>query len=436
MIYVIVGPDGSGKTTCVKRLQEYCTFTGDSKLFVKESYTDDSDDKWHRVERMYKLFRSGIDVVYDRATVIDDLVYNGITPGEAVSNIRRREYAVALMHTEARVIYMYADVDTLSARVDRRGDEYIRTSQLQAILDGYEATFEELGVEPYRIDTSVMSEDEALEAVHDIVCHKSFKLAHIVPVGSLSKLDGKQYLMCLAHLVKQSDEYAGYYTNAASDRGRFVLMDNGAAEGSQLSNEELLECYLKVRPDELVLPDTLCDTDDTLAKFGPALDYFTAHNLPCRFMAVPQGETLDDWVRCAEVMVQDPRVDTIGVSKFLTQVTGNLTARMVALGELGCLIEKYRRYDLEVHLLGCNEEPALVHMMAKAFPFVRGCDTACGYLCAKAGIEVHATTDRPNRTIDFLGGKDYDSLSATLLDFEIACGVYNNAHDVTWRKGE
>lgn len=436
MIYIIVGPDGAGKTTCVKRLQEYCAFAGDDKLFVKESYTDSSDNKWQRVERLYKLFRSGIDVVYDRATVIDDLVYNGITPGEAVSNTRRREYAAALMHTEARVIYMYADVDTLSARVDGRGDEYIRTSQLQAILDGYEATFEELGVEPYRVDTSAMSEDEAFEAVHDIVCRKSFKLAHIVPVGSLGKLDGKQYLMCLAHLVKQSDEYAGYYANAASDRGRFVLMDNGAAEGSQLSNEELLECYLKVRPDELVLPDTLCDTDDTLAKFGPALDYFTAHNLPCRFMAVPQGKTLDDWVRCAEVMVQDPRVNTIGVSKFLQSSVGMDTTRVDALVALERLIKEHRRYGLEVHMLGYNERPWLVGAFRRVCSFVRGCDTAYGYLCAKAGVEVHATTDRPNRTIDFLGGKDYDGLSATLLDFEIACGVYNNAHDVTWRKGE
>ena len=62
-----------------------------------------------------------------------------------------------------------------------------------------------------------------------MVMRKSKKIAHIVPVKCLEKTANNQYHMCLAHLVKESEEYASFYRRM-SDEGKFVLMDNGVAE--------------------------------------------------------------------------------------------------------------------------------------------------------------------------------------------------------------
>ena len=71
---------------------------------------------------------------------------------------------------------------------------------------------------------------------------KDFKVAQIVPVPHLPQIENNHYHMCLAHLVKESEGYTEFYRRM-SDEGKFVLMDNGAAEGSQLATYELLEMY-------------------------------------------------------------------------------------------------------------------------------------------------------------------------------------------------
>ena len=94
---------------------------------------------------------------------------------------------------------------------------------------------------------------------------KDFKVAQIVPVSCLHMIQGNHYHMCLAHLVEASDEYTKFY-RGMSEHGKYVLMDNGAAENSQLGVDELLAMYDKVKPTEIVVPDTLCDMEDTLKK--------------------------------------------------------------------------------------------------------------------------------------------------------------------------
>ena len=94
---------------------------------------------------------------------------------------------------------------------------------------------------------------------------KEFKVAHIVPVSHLSDTTDNQYHMCLAHLVKESDEYTAHFAKMAAD-GKFVLMDNGAAEGAQLRFGELFGMYEKIKPTEIVLPDTLFNPASTIQK--------------------------------------------------------------------------------------------------------------------------------------------------------------------------
>lgn len=266
------------------------------------------------------------------------------------------------------------------------------------------------------------------------VRNKNPKVAHIVPVRCLEKTKTNQYHMCLAHLVKQCDEYAAFYKRM-SDEGNYVLMDNGAAENNQLSVEELIQCYSKVRPAEIILPDTLLDGYDTIDKAHKSLEALHKYydgKLPFKTMFVPQAKTVYDWKLCLEQANADDSIefDTIGVPKCISTYTGDIEARRKCLQAIGAVFGNAK----EIHLLGCCENTSIIRNMMRSadLPAVRGIDSAFTYLCSQAGIMIDGDVDRPSGEIDFFAGRDYDSLESNMSGFNKAVGVVNNSLDATW----
>lgn len=262
---------------------------------------------------------------------------------------------------------------------------------------------------------------------------KEFRVAHIVPVSHLKETEGLQYHMCLAHLVG-NEEYRNHFANMAK-LGRFVLMDNGAAEGAQLQPEKLIEAYAEICPNEIVLPDTLYESGSTIQKTRNFINKLDNRNLlgEFRLMAVPQGNTFNEWLACARIFVKDTRINTIGVSKFLNICTKNRFVRYQACRELEKLIAEYNRADLEVHLLGCDEGPCVVNAIKNQFKFVRGCDSAFAYLQAQSGKMLTIGDDsRPEGTINFLNGKHYDGFVKYMENFNEFAGAKENGLSTTW----
>ena len=259
---------------------------------------------------------------------------------------------------------------------------------------------------------------------------KDFKIAQIVPVPHLEQIEKNHYHMCLAHLV-DNKEYAKFYRRM-SENGKFVLMDNGAAEGAQLPVGELLEMYETINPTEIVLPDTLNDCVDTLRKTLAFVHEYK--ELPYRFMGVPQGKDFDEWCACVEVMLREPRINTIGVSKFLNIATGCEDIRFHACAYIERVAEALDRRDIEIHLLGCDEGPGLVHGIQDLFPRVRGCDSAFAFIAAQANVEITEETERPEGEIDFIEGTVLCSeLSKRMKEFEDVTGVKDNKVAHSWR---
>ena len=262
---------------------------------------------------------------------------------------------------------------------------------------------------------------------------KEFRVAHIVPVPHLKDTKDLQYHMCLAHLVN-NDEYREHFAKMAAE-GRFVLMDNGAAEGSQLQAGALVEMYQQINPTEIVLPDTLYEPGSTIQKTRNFLMILDDSGLGKKYrkMAVPQGKTLREWEACARIFVKDTRIDSIGISKFLNVATGDRYVRFAACACLKRLIIEYGRYDLEVHLLGCDEGPLVVKMCHEAYPFVRGCDSAFAYLQAQAGKMMTLTDDkRPEGTIDFINGIEREHFDSYMNNFNAFAGITDNGLSTTW----
>lgn len=433
MLYIMAGADGTGKSTCFETLKRYL---GNKAVFVKESYTPSIEERFARVRKIAELAKSDKVVIYDRATVLDDLVYEPVLQkkNSVLCEDVEMYHLVEQVLREAKILYFTCENAVLKERLEERGDEYVTFDDIVEIRDTYDEVFEAIGIRPYVFNTTHEGVTTIAAQVLQIVYRKPFRIAHIVPQGSLHRIKDKGYLMCLANVVNVDSAYAEFYSEA-SKGDSYVLMDNGAAEGQQLSMEQLVACYERIMPDEIVLPDTLCNCEDTLRKSSEAIMYlnnvYGVHK-PFTFMGVPQGHNLDEWCGCMEEMIKWPELHALGVSKFLQMEDGDELTRYWAVQCIENAIKRYRRYDVEVHLLGCSESPQTIAKIAKDFPFVRGCDSAYGYICTQADVRIYKDTKRPAGEIDFVYGRDYDSLSDNLSALELAAGVLDNSYDERW----
>lgn len=262
---------------------------------------------------------------------------------------------------------------------------------------------------------------------------KEFRVAHIVPVAHLEDTVENQYHMCLAHLIK-NEAYQNHFRRM-SELGRFVLMDNGAAEGAQLQPDALIETYEKINPSEIVLPDSLFEAGSTIQKSRNFMKMLQGRGMidQYRLMAVPQGNCLEEWEACARIFVKDTRVNTIGVSKFTNIGWRDRYARVKACDILAALFKEYDREDMEVHLLGCDEGPLIVKQIHEAHSFVRGCDSAFSYLQAQENKLMSLADDsRPEGTIDFINGPKLAAFTTYMDNFNKFAGVRDNGITSTW----
>lgn len=215
--------------------------------------------------------------------------------------------------------------------------------------------------------------------------------ATILPTKMLQFARKDQYHMSLAQLIGVDAAYTEWYQNQVNSN-KFVIMDNGAAEGEAPIAEELLIKYEILHPSEMVLPDTIFDMDDTIEKGLRALQVLD-RKVDCTFMAVPQGQTFEEWVDCARVMLFWP-IETIGVSKFCTPQYGPM-ARYRCVEALYKAMEE-TGIQVNIHLLGCWEDPREIGQIQTKFN-VRGCDSIIAYAFAQAGRLLDMTTnERPN----------------------------------------
>ena len=237
-----------------------------------------------------------------------------------------------------------------------------------------------------------------------------FYVTGIVSVKHLNLLEKDKIHMCLANVARLSDQYKDFYKRKVQE-GCFVLMDNGAAEGDQPSNEEIMMLAKEINPTELILTDTLYDNADTVKRSTEALNLYKEGGLTCGFMAVPQGKDLDDWEDCLRKLIMLDGVTTIGVSKFISMWENGDDARYRALEVIEKVCEETGK-DVAVHLLGSHVSVAEVKSVKDAFSRVRSSDSAFAYIATQAGEQVELNKRRSKGEIDFVSGE----VDSELLD--------------------
>lgn len=197
------------------------------------------------------------------------------------------------------------------------------------------------------------------------------KISHIVPVDLLDLIEGRDFYMCLANIAIKNKEYLEFYKQQ-KQRGAFVLLDNGEAEGDQMSLDTIWKVVEQINPNEIILNDSLFNREETIKKSKQALDYYKSKGYEGQYMFVVQGKTFEDWIKCYEEFDMT-NISTIGIPKAVVKWNDDT--------RLKCC-EYLKDKNKQVHLLGCqNSIKELIKL--RQYNFIRSNDTSLAFLLAK-----------------------------------------------------
>lgn len=221
--------------------------------------------------------------------------------------------------------------------------------------------------------------------------------APIVPTKYLDCLKEEPYLMCLAQEALKDPTYKQFYKKQ-SKKGAYVILDNGAYEGQQVSVIELVRLSKDIGASEMILIDKVRNATATRIETFSSLQFirkkYSAMDSTINLMAVPHGSELRQWFRCAEDLAELD-IQCIGISKILlSQFEDNI--RDFVISELSS-------YDTnkKVHLLGAGDDPWEAARIAHEHPdLIRGTDSSIPYVYAAAD-KLITDGSRPDIVIDF-----------------------------------
>ncbi len=195
------------------------------------------------------------------------------------------------------------------------------------------------------------------------------QVALIYPPALLKRYGERtRYHLVLPHLY-QEKRYRDFYRKR-SDNGDYIILDNGAAEGFEFGNKHLYTIAKGIGAHEIVVPDTLGNANDTIAK-GLAFSRYTRDGY--RYMMVAQGENAFESMKTIDFIATDSKfayVTTIGIPRLINRDDRHNRFKVANF------IEKhdYNR-AIEIHFLGADKHLDEVGYLAET-GVGRGIDTS------------------------------------------------------------
>ena len=254
------------------------------------------------------------------------------------------------------------------------------------------------------------------------------KAINIVPRALLPLTINEGAQMSLFQEMIKHDDYTEFFETQSKIFQHHVIMDNGAAEGTNPSIEELIPQYLLSHPTEVVMPDVVGDMTETLKRSIPAIEKvltmrFT-HSPQFKIMAVPQGSTFAEWKICLAEMLKY-QVDTIGISKFVTKAFAQefapeVNVRLECVKYLMQLCTDLKIRRPAIHLLGCYYTPYEIGAIEAELPgIVRSTDSAIAYVYSRNGLYIDRD-ERPDQAeIDFSANEIVPSQDGSLTAIQL-----------------
>lgn len=226
-------------------------------------------------------------------------------------------------------------------------------------------------------------------------------VALIPPIPNLAMAKGRPTHLLLSHLLA-NPIYRDFYREERQS-GSYLILDNSAHEhGTGGSPLQLLALADSVGADEVVVPDALEKSSETVARCVFAMDVFMEH---CpggmNFMFVPQGSTIGAYVYCLRQLmdiavyhkISNPDMGKIvlGVSKDYERFDGGL---LKLLEEF--ILPLQVEIGYEIHLLGWGRNLEELPIIASRYgAHIRSTDSAKPFVYGANGIRLNLGRGEP-----------------------------------------
>lgn len=139
----------------------------------------------------------------------------------------------------------------------------------------------------------------------------------IPPLSQLNLIEEGDRVFVLAQLWLRSKEYREFIFNQ-KEKGKWITLDNGVGDRDYVSQDQLLDITQELLPNEVISLDVLFDEESTIYNLNRFIELMKGRDLlnKVEIFAVPQGNNIDTWKRCYTIMLNNPFVKTIGLSKI------------------------------------------------------------------------------------------------------------------------
>jgi hypothetical protein len=193
--------------------------------------------------------------------------------------------------------------------------------------------------------------------------------------------------------------YDRVYRQHLQNPSQHVILDNGAAEGQQPSDGELLSLIWHYHPTEYALPDVLGDTWETVERSLKFADEVKQNgHFPSLAGYVAQGQSVNEALRGIEKFLNwtSIPITTIFIPRVLIKFSGDTMARAKVAFNV-----RNRWPSLDIHLFGAAPEvPHEMHLLQSAH-WIRSIDTSMPYCYSAFQQELELKTpqkrNRPTR---------------------------------------
>jgi hypothetical protein len=216
----------------------------------------------------------------------------------------------------------------------------------------------------------------------------------IPPNNHLDMMDNGDWYFALCHHYIQDKKYREYFLNLRKAKpNAFILLDNGAAEHSLVTEDVLIEAVMELQPNEVIAPDVLFDKKQTLKNLESFINKLIKAQMldKVNLFGCPQGLTKQEWVECYFQMALNPFVKTIGLSKIAVPKCWNnaVDDKMISLSRNQCVKELQQTLLLTkpLHLLGMGEHNEFDFYLRNKIKNIRSSDSCYTILAAMNGID-------------------------------------------------
>lgn len=254
------------------------------------------------------------------------------------------------------------------------------------------------------------------------------KKTHYMPIAPISVLEkhfdeytNRTRVMVLAHLCEQGNQYTEFYQKTRHNRS-FILLDNGAAENSQLTDEQLFEKIELIQPTCVVAPDTLYDGRSTVEKTFAFVKKLRKNGFKCHVMAVPHGSTEQEYLSTFKIFNESDEINWIGVSKFVSVKP--------FIDRCTCMYNVLQHNTIRkpIHILGCNNPIEMVYL--KQCDNVYSIDSCIAWLYGYNNLELpydnslKQRLDTPEDFFDYIyDQKQIDQSISNVIKMDKLCNL-------------